>query len=271
MDHIFMHCDRSSKVWFGSQLGIKFDSSQTSFADWVTYSINHLKEENIILLAAIIYGIWYARNQQVFEGRDILEWDTIAKASQSIIEYQQATSREGPRQPNYVTQGPNRHHQQLAKPSRMHKWTKPEEGCIKINCDANLTRADRWGLGAVCRDSNGELVAAATWDMDGANDPALAEAFAIYNAVLLALDCCFRNVVIECDCLKVVSLVNRDDLVPRSYLGKIVHGIKNCIRGFRSCRVRHIRREANQTAHALAYLAHEEPNRVWLEDTPPKL
>jgi hypothetical protein len=43
MNHIFMHCDRSSKVWFGSQLGIKFDSSQTSFADWVTYAINHLK------------------------------------------------------------------------------------------------------------------------------------------------------------------------------------------------------------------------------------
>ncbi|WJX55042.1 hypothetical protein P8452_40859 [Trifolium repens] len=110
MDHIFMHCDRSSKVWFGSQLGIKFDSSQTSFADWVTYAINHLKEENIIHLAAIIYGIWYARNQQVFEGRDILEWDTIAKASQSITEYKQATSGEGPRQPNYGTQGPNRHH-----------------------------------------------------------------------------------------------------------------------------------------------------------------
>jgi hypothetical protein len=158
-----MHCDRSSKVWFGSQLGIKFDNTQTSFADWVTYSINHLKEENITHLAAIIYGIWFARNQQVFEDKDIEEWDTIGKASQSITDYQQATSREGPRQPNNRSQRPNSHYQQTANSTRIHRWSKPEEGTIKINCDANLTRLDRWGLGTTCRDSNGELVAAATW------------------------------------------------------------------------------------------------------------
>jgi hypothetical protein len=107
--------------------------------------------------------------------------------------------------------------------------------------------------------------------MDGANEPAIAEVVALYNAALLALDCCFRDVIFKSDCLKVVDLVNREGLVPRSYLGKIVQGIKRSIRGFRTCRVRHIRREANKPAHALACLALEEPNKVWLEDTPPQI
>jgi hypothetical protein len=205
----------------------------------------------------------------VFEDRDIEEWDTIAKANQSLKDYHQATNREGPRQPNNRMQRSNNPHQRTANSTRGHRWSKPEEGTIKINCDANLTRLDRWGLGTICRDSNGELVAAATWDMDGANEPALAEAVALYNAALLALDCCFRDVIFKSDCLKVVDLVNREGLVPRSYLGKIVQGIKRSIRGFRTCRVRHIRREANKPAHALACLALEEPNKVWLEDTPP--
>jgi hypothetical protein len=54
------------------------------FAEWVSYSINTLKDEDIIYITAIIYGIWFARNQRTFEDRDIEDWDTIDKASKSF-------------------------------------------------------------------------------------------------------------------------------------------------------------------------------------------
>ncbi|MCI29789.1 hypothetical protein A2U01_0050998, partial [Trifolium medium] len=41
----------------------------------------------------------------------------------------------------------------------------------------------QWGLGVACRDMEGNLVASATWDLPGFDDPATAEACALYYAV----------------------------------------------------------------------------------------
>jgi hypothetical protein len=57
ISHLFMKCDRAHKVWFGSALGIKFDSSHTNFIDWVSYCFSTLKEEELCHIAAISYGI----------------------------------------------------------------------------------------------------------------------------------------------------------------------------------------------------------------------
>jgi hypothetical protein len=62
IEHVFMHCQHASKIWFGSKLGIKFDHSHTNFPEWLTYAINSLKNEDLIYMAAVVYGIWYARN-----------------------------------------------------------------------------------------------------------------------------------------------------------------------------------------------------------------
>jgi hypothetical protein len=60
-------------------------------------------------------------------------------------------------------------------------------------------------------------------------------------------------------------------VIPRSYVGKIITGIKCSIQSFRSCRFSHVKRNANKAAHAMGLLAHDEPNKIWLEDTPPQL
>lgn len=36
-----------------------------------------------------------------------------------------------------------------------------------MNTDANLSEANSWGLSALCRDGDGEVIAAATWKMKG--------------------------------------------------------------------------------------------------------
>ncbi|GAU42980.1 hypothetical protein TSUD_188530 [Trifolium subterraneum] len=66
----------------------------------------------------------------------------------------------------------------------------------QINCDANLAKEGCWGLGAAFRDSEGALVAEATWEMAGYGDPILAEARATYQAIQMVVDCCFHEIVI---------------------------------------------------------------------------
>jgi hypothetical protein len=79
-----MLCQHATKVGFGSKLGINFDQRLTNFPEWLTYAITTLNDEDIIYMAAIIYGLWYARNQKTFEDRDIEGNITIESASASI-------------------------------------------------------------------------------------------------------------------------------------------------------------------------------------------
>jgi hypothetical protein len=99
----------------------------------------------------------------------------------------------------------------------------------------------------------------------------LEEAFAIYMAMTMAIDCCFQEVEFESDNKRVIQLINLGENNPNSYVGNIVWGI-NCMKlSFRSCVVRHINRQANKASHCMALLAHSEPNKVWIEDTPSQL
>ncbi|MCI46328.1 hypothetical protein A2U01_0067568, partial [Trifolium medium] len=82
-------------------------------------------------------------------------------------------------------------------------------GVIKVNSDANLSREGRWGLGAVCCDSDGQLVAVATWDLPGFDDSTTAETCAVY----LAADCCFK-VLFESDNSRVISILNDSSTIP---------------------------------------------------------
>jgi hypothetical protein len=84
IDHAFMLCQHATKVGFSSKLGINFDQRLTNFPEWLTYAITTLNDEDIIYMAAIIYGLWYARNQKTFEDRDIEGNITIESASASI-------------------------------------------------------------------------------------------------------------------------------------------------------------------------------------------
>jgi hypothetical protein len=274
IEHVFKECQHADRIWFGSKLGIRFSSMQGSFLDWLIYAINNLNEEDLSYVAAICYGIWYARNQQVFEQRNIEEHETISKAQISIQEFNLALSNtnNNPSE-NMRTQVPRSDHNQRRPriPNERKRWTKPRPDFIKINCDANLSRSGRWGLGATYRDADGELLAAATWELPGSDDAELAEACALYKGILLAAECCFHNIDVESDNATVIALLKSDASYPRSYLGNYVWGIHCNKHRFRVWFFNHISREANKAAHSVAALAHLEPNKIWLEETPPTL
>jgi hypothetical protein len=271
IDHAFMHCDQVSRVWFGSNLNIRFNNSHNSFSDWLIYVLQALKEDQLIYLASLTYSIWYARNQQVFNQKEIKASETISKATSSIQDYYLANTNNIQNQPSNEARSTHRQQHRNSIPNQNRVWHKPDTGCIKINCDANLARSGRWGLGAICRDHDGALVAAATWEMPGTDDPTLAEAYALYQAILLARDCCFLRVQFESDNQRIISLINNGGSRPRNYLGNIIWGILCNRDHFRHCSFHHVHREANRAAHQMASLAHEEPNRVWIEDEPPQL
>jgi hypothetical protein len=218
VDHTFMKCEHAAKIWFGSKLSINFNNTPASFIDWTSYAITTLKEEELIYIAAITYGIWYARNQQVFEHREIPDIEVINKAATNIQDFVLATKNANLNYPNNNQHSANfRQHGSHRNQSK--RWSRPEEGKIKINGDVNLTIAGKCGLGVTCRDMDGLIAAAAAWEVQGNDDPLLAEAYALYHAVCFAAECCFQEVIFESDNANIINIINSADRNPRSDYG----------------------------------------------------
>jgi hypothetical protein len=129
----------------------------------------------------VIYNLWFSRNKLIFNNNFSSEEDTIQQISTNIHDYQ---TRDNINKAStcMLPIGAMTHNPR----SRNVFWEPPDNNTIKVNTDANLSKEDTWGLSTICRNSVGDVIAAATWCLPGAHDPAAAEAFAIYLAMDLA-------------------------------------------------------------------------------------
>ncbi|XP_019199894.1 PREDICTED: uncharacterized protein LOC109193508 [Ipomoea nil] len=121
---------------------------------------------------------------------------------------------------------------------------------MKCNVDAALF-TDGAGFGAVVRSHEGRFIAAKGGRLGCIQDPLLAEAYAVEQALDWIRSFNFNNVIVEIDCLMFSSTFNsrHSDF---SYVGSIV---KQCIQiasDIGNVQVRHVKRSVNHVAHVLA-------------------
>jgi len=94
INHLFMECTYSVKVWFGSQLNIKkIYQPVQDFTTMITDNILHQKRDIIIQLAALTYNLWHARNQAIFEDTFVPKACIIQRAQTSVQKYLQAKEK----------------------------------------------------------------------------------------------------------------------------------------------------------------------------------
>lgn len=212
-----MTCQHISRTWFGSALNLKIlEQPISNLSDWIAHSILNLKEEVNIQIASILYNIWQARNQAIFDEKFIPEETIITRSSCCISEFLAANNPD----PTQIDLIPNLPSKQQRKTH--HKWIPPAPNYLKANSDANLQALGWWGLGAVVRNDEGLVMASASWRMKGSEDVILAETFALYRTIDLALDCGFRRIMFEVDNEQLVRLIHNDNSEDRSYLGKLI-------------------------------------------------
>lgn len=84
-----MNCPFSRKVWFGSNINIKFpESPEFEFQDWLRQFIQTTDAATIIYAASVIYNLWYARNKLIFEDYKTNIEDILNYINKTIHEYQ---------------------------------------------------------------------------------------------------------------------------------------------------------------------------------------
>ncbi|XP_058185657.1 uncharacterized protein LOC131302880 [Rhododendron vialii] len=131
-------------------------------------------------------------------------------------------------------------------------WKIPEEGLIKINVDAAISKATSTiGTGAIARNANGSILGIFTKSYEGLTSPRLAEAMAIRNGMNLGVALNVGRVLIESDAESIVRSCSMSKNPP-SDIAVLVQDCLALKDSFQLCDFNFVKRDCNRAAHACA-------------------
>ncbi|KAL9413835.1 hypothetical protein AB3S75_042345 [Citrus x aurantiifolia] len=152
------------------------------------------KKNELELVLAVCWAIWYSRNRFVFEGKEEDPKKSAARAIAIVESYKRIKI------PNEQTSpGHSRISQQ--------EWVNPPKGCYKVNVDAAINVSNqKAGLVVVIRNSMGKVVAAAIQGAPYRGNVACMEAEAVLFGIQSAQQAACFPIIIESDSKEVVDL-----------------------------------------------------------------
>ncbi|XP_058733327.1 uncharacterized protein LOC131604930 [Vicia villosa] len=148
-------------------------------------------------------------------------------------------------------------------------WNPPLEGRLKCNVDAgfNIIRGST-NRGWCIRDHLGHFISAGTaWDF-GSFPILEAEALALKEAILSAIDLHLEYVIFESDSQNTIHAIC-SDVNGFSEFGTIISSIRSLLDNFPNFEVKFVKRQANLVAHALAKAANFWIRRSFFNVVPP--
>ena len=117
--------------------------------------VENSSNDILVLIATALWAIWFMRNKVIFEDCPKNIVDTIISFTTMVREYNFYSRKV------FAPRG-----RSISLPTQ---WSPPDTNWVKINVDAHVVNSIDRGLGAVCRDAQGNLIAAdvrrvpATW------------------------------------------------------------------------------------------------------------
>ncbi|GKV08912.1 hypothetical protein SLEP1_g20481 [Rubroshorea leprosula] len=256
--HCFVYCLAARATWLGSPLSLRVSELHVdNFAAFIDGMIPILGREQLEMLCILCWKIWGCRNEVVWHGKHTDPQRIIEHGLGYLREYKQAMISKG----RQVGLG-----QQLGET----RWRPPDVSHVKINTDgATSGQQQNFGIGAVARDHDGNVVAAMACKGQGAVVAEIAEACSLRKALQWARGLSFDRIILESDCATIVTAMQHESPPLNSTLGLIISDSKMLMTSFLSCRVQHTRREGNSVAHELAKRAIQaEADECWGADLP---
>ncbi|GLT80072.1 hypothetical protein SLA2020_515330 [Shorea laevis] len=255
--HCLVACAASRAVWMGCSLNLRISNfNGDNFASFLDYMLDLLQQDQLELLCVLCWKIWNSRNDALWNARLPNPQLIIEQSLRFIDGYRRAMALRG--------RGPS------ASQKMETRWTPPGGDHVKINVDGAVSAHQRThGMGAVARNSSGEVVAAMSCKGQGAVSAEIAEACCLRKALKWARDLSFEKVIMESDCASLVTAMNSHLSDINSSLGTVLSDCKLLMASIPDCHVKFIRRVGNSVAHELARRAlHAEDDEYWIAAVP---
>ena len=229
-----------------------------NFLDLIHFMIANRTSHEFETFAMVCWSLWYHRNKkrlsQPTEPQDRL----VARAQELLAEYNSAHHSQMPPQPPSA--------------SSRAEWKPPELGRCKVNFDgAVFAETEEAGIGVIIRNSNREPMAALCQRIPYPHSVNAVEASAARAATQLAIDVGILDVEIEGDSAGIVSaLVDPNPCL--ALFGHLIEDTRHLAQSLNFVSFKHVKREGNSVAHALAKKAKSsKPFEIWLETVPPDI
>ena len=126
--HLFVYCQAARFLWAGNEWGCRSDAMQFDcpgqfinflLSPQVSFHGSSDKEGFLLFGALVLENLWFARNQAIHKGSKFSPNKEIQVVLKKIFEHRVA-----------LTDVP------LVLPRPFYSWIRPEQGVVKINCDA---------------------------------------------------------------------------------------------------------------------------------------
>ncbi|KAK6130344.1 hypothetical protein DH2020_035901 [Rehmannia glutinosa] len=247
--HRVIDCDFARQCWALSNIPHSaWNHKQSDVETWLRILHHNLDYNQWRLAMIILWSMWHQRNLKNIGDRHSNPLEVIRFS----CTYIQAIDTQCL---NYVYQP----HQTTDQ-----EWQPPSSNSVKINFDATVSPSKTCGgLGIVARDHNGMSLGWRRRVIHGQVHPTTAEAMAAREAVSFALENGWRSIVVEGDCLAVITGISEAD-DKFSVESPIYHDIRVLLGDFQSYTLRHVRRNANSVAHRIATFCDLDCNGISL-------
>lgn len=251
VEHIFLIGPWTKPLWFGLQIiSIPSPMRITNIQNWIAQAIDsqwaNLNQRSTWIFFTL-WNTWKTRNDKVFNNRDPNPLNVLHCIKSQSVEFL-ASSSANPIEAN--RSNVDQSTQMQAPPAY---WRPPQTSYTKINCDAAFDQASERGFtGIICRDAQGTVLTATSRQLYVCS-ALVAEAISLRDAASLACNFGLDSVVFESD---------NQILVEACKKNKVRGEIKGLVEDFNALRVNlqksevtWVRREGNQSAHAITSLA----------------
>ncbi|KAL4333862.1 hypothetical protein GQ457_07G011430 [Hibiscus cannabinus] len=223
--HLLRDCDFVCQLMRVFQLPCDHIVVSGSWLHWLEAFFVRLSASSRRLVAMIYWVVWFSRNKLVHEGykSSVYEAASFIKA---FIREQDSVS---------VLNDHARH-------TGIARWEAPDLFVVKVNFDSAFNLQDRSAIsGAVVWNSEGLILATCVVPNSNVSDGFMAEALACKDAVQVAKDMRFSEVIIEGDSLTVVKKLN-STIHDSSIIAPIIVDIKDLAKSFSSISFHFVRR-----------------------------
>ncbi|KAK8683464.1 hypothetical protein V6N13_039524 [Hibiscus sabdariffa] len=223
--------------------------------DWLTWlgsCVSSLSNTDCVLFFITMWAVWGVRNKLIHKSisPDIAMVVSFIKNYVAEFEASQVVS----------------YKPSLSSSSR---WLPPSGNLIKVNFDTVFdSHMLSSSSGIVFRNHEGLLLAVAVYPHSHIPNPCVAEAQACLDAISLAKDLFFCNIIIEGDSLTVINKLQSgsNDM---SLIGMILSDVKSLSKFFEGVTFNFVSRACNEVAHKTALLDRNSASfLVWVEEAP---
>ncbi|XP_019190158.1 PREDICTED: uncharacterized protein LOC109184595 [Ipomoea nil] len=243
--HALVLCDFAKAVWGQANLSIPVIQSNI-FYEWFNAILDILDTGGLMYAAAILYHIWTARNNAVWDAY-LLMPKKIMMTAVSALQAWRAVHHSAER-----TAAPSLADTPLAA-AEHHGAPLPGQSTRRCYVDASYHHSTNTAaVGAIILDGSGGYISAYTSTLPNCFSSLMTEAFACKKDLSWLKDRGENSVELHTDCLTVKQYLTTTACPDRTYIGYAIDSCRDLISTSHSCLVVFVPRLENYLAHALA-------------------